>query len=63
MGVRPVTSQAIWRKSRYSTNDQSCVELRNTLDQVRDSKNPAGPTLRIDVSALVRAIRGGEFDS
>jgi hypothetical protein len=37
--------------------------LRSTLDQVRDSKNPAGPVLRIDVLALVQAIQAGEFDS
>jgi len=58
-----VTPQATWRKSSRSTNDQTCVELRSTLDRVRDSKNPAGPSLRIDVPALVRAIRAGEFDS
>ncbi len=62
MGVGPVTPQATWRKSGRSTQNMTCVELRNTLDQVRDSKNPAGPTLRIDASALVRAIRAGEFD-
>jgi hypothetical protein len=56
-------TQASWRKSSYSENNPNCVELRNTLDQVRDSKNPAGPALRIDVLALVRAVRAGEFDS
>jgi hypothetical protein len=38
------------------------VELRSGLDQVRDSKNPAGPTLRVDASALIGAIRDGRFD-
>lgn len=51
-----------WRKSRRSSNSHNCVELRNTLDQVRDSKNVAGPTLRGDVLALVRAIQVGAFD-
>ncbi|HKN97244.1 MAG TPA: DUF397 domain-containing protein [Pseudonocardiaceae bacterium] len=35
----------------------NCVEVRRTLDQVRDSKNPDGPVLRVDVRALVRALR------
>ncbi|HEX3785342.1 MAG TPA: DUF397 domain-containing protein [Pseudonocardiaceae bacterium] len=56
-------TRASWRKSSYSENNPDCVELRSTLDQVRDSKNPAGPVLRIDVLALVQAIQVGEFDS
>lgn len=45
-----------WRKSSRSENDANCVELRNTLDEVRDSKNP-GPTLRADVRALTKWLR------
>ena len=45
-----------WRKSSRSENGGSCVELRNTLDAVRDSKNP-GPTLRADVRALATWLR------
>jgi hypothetical protein len=56
-------TQASWRKSSRSSQNPNCVELRSTLDQVRDSKNPAGPVLRIDVLALVQAVRAGEFDS
>jgi len=40
----------------------NCVELRDTLDQVRDSKNATGPTLRADVPALLRAIQAGHLD-
>ena len=43
-------------------NDQTCVELRDTLDAVRDSKNTAGPILRGDMLALVRAVRSGHLD-
>jgi hypothetical protein len=57
-----VASQHTWRKSLRSQNNQNCVELCGTLDQVRDSKNVAGPALRGDVPALVRAIRAGAFD-
>lgn len=30
-----------WRKSSASAPEADCVELVNTLDAVRDSKNPA----------------------
>ena len=54
-----------WRKSSYSGgNTQSgCVEVANTLDQVRDSKNPAGAVLRGDVGALVGAVKEGTLGS
>lgn len=51
-----------WRKSRRSENSPNCVELRDTLDAVRDSKNEAGPTLRVNMRALVCAVRAGRFD-
>ncbi|GDY29093.1 DUF397 domain-containing protein [Gandjariella thermophila] len=53
-----------WRKSSYSGGNPqtSCVELSNTLDEIRDSKNPTGPTLRVDVVAFVRAVKSGQFD-
>jgi hypothetical protein len=37
------------------------VEIAHTLDQVRDSKNINGPTLRADVERLVAAIRAGRI--
>jgi Domain of unknown function (DUF397) len=57
-----VAPEHIWRKSRRSQNDQNCVELRNTLDQVRDSKNMTGPALRGNIPALLRTIQTGQFD-
>jgi len=57
-----VAPEHTWRKSRRSVNGQNCVELCNTLDQVRDSKNVAGPALRGNVVALVRAIQADRFD-
>lgn len=61
MAVHNATSY--WRKSSYSGGGNgACVEIRGTLDAVRDSKNPGGPTLRGDVRALVAAIRAGRFD-
>lgn len=57
-----MATEPIWRKSRRSANNQNCVELRDTLDQVRDSKNPAGLALRGNVPALLRAIQAGHLD-
>lgn len=57
-----VTTENTWRKSSRSANDASCVELRGTLDQVRDSKNLHGPVLHGAVPALVRAVQAGRFD-
>jgi hypothetical protein len=48
-----------FRKSSFSNaNAQACVEVAGTLDALRDSKNPTGPVLRVDLPALVRALRG-----
>lgn len=58
-----MTTEHTWRKSRSSQNGANCVELRGALDQVRDSKNVAGPVLRVDVPALTRAIRAGRFEN
>jgi hypothetical protein len=57
-----MASKHLWRKARQSVNSQNCVELRDTLDAVRDSKNTAGPILRGDMLALVRAVRAGHLD-
>ncbi len=51
-----------WRKSsRSSGQDGNCVELAYA-GAVRDSKNPAGPTLRTDLNGLLTAIKTGRFD-
>ena len=47
-----------WRKSSRSQNDANCVEVRNTLSELRDSKNTTA-TLRVDVRRLVRAVKAG----
>lgn len=54
-----------WRKSSRSHQNGECVEVSVTLDEIRDSKDPYGPTLRLDAlafSAFVRAIKNGRFD-
>ncbi|MGI8312437.1 DUF397 domain-containing protein [Saccharopolyspora hattusasensis] len=51
-----------WRKSSYSNVNGNCVELTTTLDEIRDSKDPHGPTLSVDVSTFVRAVQQRRFD-
>lgn len=50
-----------WRKSSYSGNESNCVELAHadTAGAVRDSKNPAGPHLRVDLPTLITAVKAG----
>jgi hypothetical protein len=46
-----------WRKSTRSGAVGNCVEVASTLHLLRDSKNPTGPSLAVDVSALIEACR------
>lgn len=50
-----------WQKSSYSGGNTqgACIELASSRDAVRDSKNPDGPVLKCDATALVRAVRDG----
>jgi uncharacterized protein DUF397 len=50
-----------WRKSSFSGNEGNCVELAHTdtTGAVRDSKNPAGPHLRVDLPTLITAVKAG----
>jgi hypothetical protein len=48
-----------WRKSSHSGQGPNCVELG--VDRIRDSKNPDGPTLYVDVAVLVAEIKKGRF--
>ena len=52
---------ARWRKSSRSGGSGQCVELANT-GLVRDSKNPAGPTLAVDMTRLLTAAMAGYLD-
>lgn len=50
-----------WRKSSYSGGENGqCVELAST-GAVRDSKNPGGPALRVDLGALLAAVKAGRI--
>jgi hypothetical protein len=54
-------TRARWRKSSRSGGSGDCVELANT-GLIRDSKNPAGPTLAVDLSGLLQAAKAGYLD-
>jgi hypothetical protein len=47
-----------WKKAaRSGAGANNCVELAHTHDAVRDSKNPTGPTLAVDLTVLLDSIR------
>ena len=50
-----------WRKSSYSGDEGNCIEIASA-GAMRDSKNPSGPTLRVDLSALLTIVKAGHLD-
>ena len=58
-----MSTHKMWRKSSHSAPESACVELSvaSTQTEIRDSKNPTGPTLRGDVTALVAAVKDGQL--
>ncbi|MCG8914350.1 DUF397 domain-containing protein [Actinokineospora sp. PR83] len=50
-----------WRKSSFSA-DGNCVQVRQDLAAVRDSKNPVGPVLAVDLSRLSAVVKSGKLD-
>lgn len=54
-------STVSWRKSSRSTATDTCVELAH-VGLVRDSKNPAGPTLRVGLAGFLGSVKQGRFD-
>jgi hypothetical protein len=51
-----------WRKSSFSGDGGNCVEVRQDLAALRDSKNTTGPTLAADLSRLVATVKSGALD-
>ncbi|MFB8205382.1 DUF397 domain-containing protein [Kitasatospora purpeofusca] len=64
----PDLSGVNWRKSSFSGETGACIEVADGLPcvlPVRDSKDPAGPSLVFSAdawSAFVAGVRAGEFD-
>ncbi|MFJ4440049.1 DUF397 domain-containing protein [Streptomyces sp. NPDC088923] len=62
-----VEAVADWRTSSYSNNGGQCVEVATNTPHaipVRDSKNPAGPHLRLTPTAFttfVTSVQREEF--
>ena len=54
MTIPPVSSR--WRKATRSQNEGACVEL-HPVGAVRDSKNPAGAALAVDLGGLLNAVK------
>lgn len=46
-----------WRSSSFSGGENNdCVQIANTIDAIRDSKNPDSDVLQVDVRTLIDAI-------
>jgi hypothetical protein len=55
-----MTGDARWlRSSRSGSGNENCVELACRPGRVRDSKNPAGPTLNVDLAGFLSAVKAG----
>ena len=51
-----------WRKSSFSGDGGNCVEIRQDLAALRDSKNATGPALTVDLSRLLASVKSGALD-
>ncbi|PPK64735.1 DUF397 domain-containing protein [Actinokineospora auranticolor] len=49
-----------YKKSSRSGSHSNCVEVAHTLTHLRDSKNPAGPTLAANAHALIIYVRSAQ---
>lgn len=54
-------SRTVWKKSTRSGSTSNCIELA-AAGAVRDSKNPTGPALHVDLIPMLVAIKAGNFD-
>jgi hypothetical protein len=50
-----------WRKSSFSGSGGNCVEVRQDLAAIRDSKNPDGPALAADLPRLLAIVKSGRL--
>ncbi|MEU5421211.1 DUF397 domain-containing protein [Streptomyces sp. NPDC020799] len=58
--------RACWRKSSYSSNGETCVEVADGLPLVvpiRDSKNPSGPALLVPHRAWASFVTAVSADT
>ena len=50
-----------WRTSSFSGSGGNCVQVRQDLAALRDSKNPTGPALATDLSRLLATIKSSKL--
>ncbi|KAA5827102.1 DUF397 domain-containing protein [Saccharopolyspora hirsuta] len=55
-------SERRWQKSSHSNLNGNCVELSSSCGLIRDSKDPGGPRLAVDVAGFLRAVKAGRFE-
>jgi uncharacterized protein DUF397 len=63
--VRPLSRETTeWRKSSFSQDGGECVELAWHSGQAfaRDSKNPTGLVIPVDLTGLTEAVKADRFD-
>lgn len=61
-----MTKELQWRKSSRSSANTNCVEVAQTLDRLRDSKNPGGPVLAFtpdELAVFLEGAKAGRFDN
>jgi hypothetical protein len=57
-----MTRDAGWIKSsRSGAANENCVELSRGSGRVRDSKNPDGPMLVVDLNRFIAAVKADRF--
>jgi hypothetical protein len=49
------------RRSSFSAGGGNCVQVRQDLAAMRDSKNPEGPELAVDLSRLQVTVKSGKL--
>lgn len=52
--------EATWKRASRSEGANNCVELHPD-GAVRDSKNPDGPILEVELGGLVSAVKAGRL--
>lgn len=58
-----VPHRSQYKKSTFSTDSGECVEIRDDIKAVRDSKNSAAPALSVaNLAESLRVISTGRFD-
>jgi len=50
------TREGSWRKSSFSGGNNECIEVA-PWGEVRDSKNPMGPTIKVNVHQFIGILK------